>query len=77
MVNAPGTNIIANLAARLQSALDDAQDAVNKGDEQARGYAEGKALSLKRDIAKLDPRGAGHKYLSSLSDGERNKALQA
>lgn len=77
MVNAPGKNAIANLAARLQSALDDAQDAVNKGDQQARGYAEGAALRLKREIAKLDPRGAGYQYLSLLSDGERVQALTA
>lgn len=55
----------------LTEALDDAQSAKNRGDEQALGYAEGRVLHWKREIAKLDPNGYGHQYAGLLTNGER------
>lgn len=62
-------------AQRLQEAEDAQQDARNSGDTQAFGYAEQRVIRLRREMAKIDPRGAGHKYLDNLTEAERNAAL--
>lgn len=67
---------VAILAARLHEAEDKMQDARHSGDDQAFGYAEGEVLRLRRELAKLDPRGAGYKHLDTLSEAERLAALR-
>jgi len=62
-------------AQRLQEAEDALQDARYSGDSRAFSYAEQQAIRLRREMAKIDPRGAGHKYLDSLTEAERNAAL--
>lgn len=64
------------IASRLREAEDKIQDARNSGDEQARAYAEGESLRLRRELARLDPRGAGHAHLNLLSAAEQQAALR-
>ena len=71
----PKVNVIAGLSRQLQGAYDDIQSAKHADDSQALGYAEGKSLCLRREIAKLDPRGYGHQYLGALTESERTEAL--
>ena len=72
----PGTSALTALFKRLHEADDTAQDARNNNDQQALGYAEGESLRMKREIAKLDPRGYGYNYLNLLTSAERAQALQ-
>lgn len=51
------------------------QDARYGGDARAFGYAEQKVIRLRRDMAKIDPRGAGAQYLDNLTAAERSTAL--
>lgn len=67
---------VAAIAARLHEAEDKMQDARHSSDGQALGYAEGDVLRFRRELAKLDPRGAGHKHLDTLSEAERLTALR-
>lgn len=60
---------------QLQAAEDAMQDARYSGDTQAFSYAEQRAFRLRRELAKLDPRGVGQRFLDSLSEAERNAAL--
>ena len=69
------SQMMAGYGRRLQGAYDAAQDAKNSGDEQALGYAEAKVLRLRREIAKLDPRGYGNRHLETLTTAEREQAL--
>ncbi|MBP8275551.1 MAG: hypothetical protein KAX55_01485 [Propionivibrio sp.] len=62
-------------AASLQDAEDAMQDARYGGDARAFGYAEQKVIRLRRDMAKIDPRGAGAQYLDNLTAAERSAAL--
>lgn len=62
-------------AGHLSDAEDAMQDASNSGDDRAFGYAEQKVIRLRRELAKLDPRGVGAKYLDNLTASERNAAL--
>ena len=72
----PHSQMMANYGRQLQAAYDAVQDAKNSGDEQALGYAEGQVLRLRREIAKLDPRGYGNRHLETLSQAERDEALR-
>lgn len=60
---------------QLQAAEDAMQGARYSGDTQAFAYAEQRAIRLRRELAKLDPRGVGQQFLDSLSEAERNAAL--
>lgn len=60
---------------QLQEAEDTMQSARYSGDAQAFGYAEQKAIRLRRELAKIDPRGVGQPYLDNLTEAERNAAL--
>lgn len=75
--NEPQVTKISALSRRLQEANDKIQSAQHSGDQQALGYAEGESLRLRREIAKIDPRGYGHNYLSLLTEAERVQALAA
>lgn len=66
---------VERIAEQLTTAEDSMQDARYSGDTRAFGYAEQKVIRLRRELAKTDPRGAGHKYLDNLTDAERNAAL--
>ena len=67
---------VAAIAGRLSEAEDKMQDARYSDDSKALSYAEGEVLRLRRELAKLDPRGAGHKHLDTLSEAERLAALR-
>lgn len=67
---------VETIASRLRETEDKIQDARNSGDQQAQSYAEGESLRLRRDLARLDPRGAGHVHLDLLSPAERMDALR-
>lgn len=62
-------------AGHLQDAEDAMQDARNSGDARAFGYAEQKVIRLRRELAKIDPRGVGAPYLNNLTAAERSAAL--
>lgn len=62
-------------AQNLSAAEDAMQDARHSGDTRAFGYAEQKVIRMRRELARLDPRGVGAQYLNNLSDAERNAAL--
>lgn len=51
------SQLVAMLAARLREAEDKMQDARYSGNSQAFSYAEGDVLRLRRELAKLAPRG--------------------
>lgn len=69
--------LAAALSDRISNAEHDAQAARYSGDKQALGYAEARALQAKRQLAALDPRGAGHAYLGLLTQDEREKAMRS
>lgn len=73
--NEPKVTVVSRLSRRLQDANDNIQSAKHSGDQQALGYAEGESLRLRREIAKLDPRGYGHDHLNLLTKAEREQAL--
>lgn len=72
----PHVTTISALSRQLQDANDNIQSAKHSGDQQALGYAEGESLRLRREIAKIDPRGYGHNHLNLLTQAEREQALQ-
>ena len=53
---------VERIAEQLTAAEDSMRDARYSGDTRAFGYAEQKVIRLRRELAKTDPRGAGHKY---------------
>jgi hypothetical protein len=53
------------------------QSARHNGDQQALGYAEGESLRIRREMAKIGPRGYDHIHLNLLTQAEREQALQA
>lgn len=59
----------------LQEAEDAMQDARYSGDARTFGYAEQKVIRLRRELAKVDPRGVGAPYIDNLTEAERSAAL--
>lgn len=62
-------------ANNLREAEDAMQDARYSGDTRAFGYAEQRVIRLRRELAKIDPRGVGAAYLDNLTEAERDVAL--
>lgn len=64
--------MLESLAQNLEAAEGDVQSAKYSGDERALGYAESRVMSLKREIARIDPLGVGRPYVGYLTAAERN-----
>lgn len=67
---------VESLAESIRLAEEAAQDAAYKDDAQAKGYAESRSLRLRRELAKVDPRGTGYQYRDLLSEQELADALR-
>jgi hypothetical protein len=79
-VKNPRHELSENSAAALDRAAEALMDAESdlltakyREDEQSANYADGRILTLKIRIARLDPYGAGSVYLNCLSSDERRK----